>query len=76
MVPYDKPTEMLDMINRFIGVNDGTVNGMHSWVGEKEVTGTPSADPEPKPTAGAGEASDNESTSEEVEDPWSEYYNW
>ncbi|KAG2182332.1 hypothetical protein INT43_007262 [Umbelopsis isabellina] len=76
MVPYDKPTEMLDMINRFIGVNDGTVNGLHSWIGEKEVTGTPAADPEPKPTTGAGDASDNEGTSEEVEDPWSEYYNW
>jgi hypothetical protein len=72
-VPYDKPTEMLDMINRFIGVSDGTVNGMPSRVGEKDIDGTPSANPEPKPPV--EDAPDNESTSDD-EDPWSEYYNW
>ncbi|KAM3586229.1 Cell death protease [Umbelopsis sp. WA50703] len=73
MVPYDKPTEMLDMINRFIGVSDGTVNGMPSRVGEKDIAGIPSANPEPKPPV--EDAPDNESTADD-EDPWSEYYNW
>jgi carboxypeptidase D len=33
MVPYDKPMETLDMINRFMGVGDNKVNGVESSVG-------------------------------------------
>ncbi|KAI8081302.1 Alpha/Beta hydrolase protein [Halteromyces radiatus] len=36
MVPYDKPTETLDMINRFMGVGDNKVNGMSSHIGNQE----------------------------------------
>ncbi|ORZ07908.1 Alpha/Beta hydrolase protein [Absidia repens] len=33
MVPYDKPLETLDMINRFMGVGNDTVHGVKSNVG-------------------------------------------
>ncbi|KAI8581933.1 hypothetical protein K450DRAFT_229967 [Umbelopsis ramanniana AG] len=80
MVPYDKPVEMLDMINRFIGVSDGTVKDTPSWVGpqpneDKEIP-APSSDPvqsSPETSDGEGEGEVNE---DEDDDPWSEYYNW
>ncbi|KAG2188975.1 hypothetical protein INT44_004117 [Umbelopsis vinacea] len=78
MVPYDKPVEMLDMINRFIGVSDGTVKDTPSGVGpkpneDKEIP-APSSDPVQSPP----ETSDDEGEKEgnEDDDPWSEYYNW
>jgi carboxypeptidase D len=77
MVPYDKPMEMLDMINRFIGVSDGTVKGMPTWIGEhnNEDANIPPASPgETSPPA--EHAGDEEDTTGEKEDPWSEYYNW
>ncbi|CAO3664035.1 unnamed protein product [Rhizopus stolonifer] len=36
MVPYDKPIECLDMINRFIGSGHSTVKGKHSQVGKNQ----------------------------------------
>ncbi|KAI8342826.1 Alpha/Beta hydrolase protein [Chlamydoabsidia padenii] len=36
MVPYDKPVESLDMINRFIGVGGNKVNGITSNVGDED----------------------------------------
>ncbi|KAI7899112.1 Alpha/Beta hydrolase protein [Cokeromyces recurvatus] len=36
MVPYDRPIETLDMINRFMNVGDGKVKGKKSQVGEQE----------------------------------------
>ncbi|ORZ10468.1 Alpha/Beta hydrolase protein [Absidia repens] len=36
MVPYDKPMETLDMINRFMGVGDNMVNGLPSRVGNND----------------------------------------
>lgn len=41
MVPYDKPLELLDMINRFMGVGGGIVDGMLSRVGEKNSISEP-----------------------------------
>jgi carboxypeptidase D len=84
MVPYDKPVEMLDMINRFIGVSDGTVKDIPSWIGpqpheDKEVP-APSSDPvqsPPETSEGEEEKEVNEGDNEdEDEDPWSEYYSW
>lgn len=84
MVPYDKPVEMLDMINRFIGVSDGTVKNIPSWIGpkpneDKDVP-APSSDPVSSPSEAVGgdeEKAVGEGEGEdEDEDPWSEYYNW
>ncbi|CAO3581131.1 unnamed protein product [Absidia cylindrospora] len=36
MVPYDKPMETLDMINRFMGVGDNKVSGIPSRVGNND----------------------------------------
>lgn len=36
MVPYDKPIECLDMINRFMQVGDNVVKGKQSQVGDLE----------------------------------------
>ncbi|CAO3608033.1 unnamed protein product [Cunninghamella blakesleeana] len=38
MVPYDKPTETLDMINRFMGIGDNSVKGLISHVGKPSTT--------------------------------------
>jgi carboxypeptidase D len=53
MVPYDKPIECLDMINRFIDVGDNTVKGMKSQVGNA------------KPSETTHENKEEESTKEE-----------
>lgn len=82
MVPYDKPVEMLDMINRFIGVSDGTVKNVPSWIGaqpneDKDVP-EPSSDPvsSPPETIGGDEEKVIDEDEGEDEDPWGEYYNW
>ncbi|KAI9307926.1 Alpha/Beta hydrolase protein [Cunninghamella echinulata] len=38
MVPYDKPMETLDMINRFMGGGDSSVEGVTSYVGKEAKT--------------------------------------
>lgn len=40
MVPYDKPVETLDMINRFMGIGDNSVKGLTSRVGKPSTTDT------------------------------------
>lgn len=89
MVPYDRPTECLDMINRFMQVGNNVVNGKKSQVGDKV---TPSAPPEnkkpeqdKKPEQNKeedveddkkeGEAMPDEE-SQPSEDKWSRYYSW
>ncbi|KAI9271802.1 serine carboxypeptidase-domain-containing protein [Phascolomyces articulosus] len=62
MVPYDKPIETLDMINRFMGVGDNQVKGLASRVGDDA-----SVQPE-------GEGTDSPAQGEE--DPWAKYYSW
>jgi carboxypeptidase D len=81
MVPYDKPMEMLDMINRFVGVSNGSVKGIPSWIGSQDKeeldveNPVPSTQPAaPPPTNGS--ENDTEEVEDEKEDPWSEYYNW
>ncbi|GAB5591565.1 Cell death protease [Umbelopsis nana] len=79
MVPYDKPMEMLDMINRFVGVSDGTVKGVPSWIGEKNKEELDIENPEPSAGPDApsgGNMTDEESDEEDNKDPWSEYYHW
>ncbi|KAI9311883.1 Alpha/Beta hydrolase protein, partial [Dichotomocladium elegans] len=62
MVPYDKPMESLDMINRFIGVGNNKVNGLYSRIGEEPVI----------PASGA----DVGDESELDKDEWAQYYSW
>lgn len=79
MVPYDKPMEMLDMINRFVGVSDGTVKGVPSWIGEKNKEELDIENPEPSAGPDApsgGSMTDEEGDEEDNKDPWSEYYHW
>ncbi|KAG0189218.1 vacuolar sorting protein VPS33/slp1 [Apophysomyces sp. BC1034] len=45
MVPYDRPIETLDMINRFMGVGDNVVNGLPSRVGQYKAASKTSAKP-------------------------------
>lgn len=87
MVPYDKPVETRDMINRFMGVGDNTINGNPSWVGDtKPSTSTSSASTETdlahddedlgdnieqKP---AGETEEQEGSGKD--DEWAQYYSW
>ncbi|KAI7879403.1 alpha/beta-hydrolase [Lichtheimia hyalospora FSU 10163] len=67
MLPYDKPFESLDMINRFMGVGDNKVNGKTSRLGDTSVQ----VDGEPQTTGGPAESDgDDESTD------WSQYYSW
>ncbi|KAI8137123.1 serine carboxypeptidase-domain-containing protein [Fennellomyces sp. T-0311] len=65
MVPYDKPIETLDMINRFMGVGDNKVNGLVSHVGDAGSFVEPEGDETNPPDE---EKSD--------EDQWSQYYSW
>ncbi|KAH8556379.1 serine carboxypeptidase [Umbelopsis sp. PMI_123] len=78
MVPYDKPTEMLDMINRFIGVSDGTVRGVPSWIGTQQQVDKEDPSPSSDPVENLPDTNDEEEMdeTEEDDDPWSEYYNW
>lgn len=67
MLPYDKPLESLDMINRFMGVGDNKVNGKISRLGD----GSVQAGGEPQNPDGSAESdNDDESTD------WSQYYSW
>lgn len=83
MVPYDRPIECLDMINRFMNVGNNEVKGYKSQVGNSlPVTPTPD---QPKTngtqkdegkTESDTKADDETTDGVEVEDKWSKYYNW
>ncbi|KAI8876816.1 hypothetical protein K501DRAFT_326853, partial [Backusella circina FSU 941] len=87
MVPYDKPMECLDMINRFINVGDNTVKGMKSQVGNSKSSETTHDNKEEETTKEEEEVKSDEKeggTAEKqqeeepttVDDKWSKYYNW
>lgn len=78
MVPYDKPVETLDMINRFMGVGNDQVNGLPSRVGPEAPATEDDALP---PVEASGDQVEPLSppaaaTEEEEGDEWSQYYNW
>ncbi|KAI9491365.1 serine carboxypeptidase-domain-containing protein [Zychaea mexicana] len=75
MVPYDKPIETLDMINRFMGVGDNQVNGVASRVGDSSVV-KPQGDETNPPKDNDDDSSSSASAGEEEEDPWAQYYSW
>ncbi|KAI8063749.1 Alpha/Beta hydrolase protein [Gongronella butleri] len=77
MVPYDKPVETLDMINRFMAVGDGKVNGVPSYVGATAPAAQGGNGTEPpvqeneeleKPMDGDKQDKDNEGATDEQED--------
>lgn len=89
MVPYDRPDECLDMINRFMGVGDNVVNGKSSQVGDrKSPTSTPppkeedeeeeeDKEDDDKPDKDGKKESDMKPDEEEYsQDKWSKYYSW
>lgn len=88
MVPYDRPIECLDMINRFMNVGNDVVKGYKSQVGNRlpaiPTTKQPPATngtqkDEGKKDGGKKESDikDDETTDELVsEDEWSKYYSW
>ncbi|RUS27542.1 Alpha/Beta hydrolase protein [Jimgerdemannia flammicorona] len=86
MVPYDRPLETLDMINRFLGVSIGKVKGKLSWLGEKPTLGeTPSTStnttstiekPTPSPSTTTSVADDTVPMENAEKEPWEEYYGW
>ncbi|RUO96783.1 Alpha/Beta hydrolase protein [Jimgerdemannia flammicorona] len=86
MVPYDRPLETLDMINRFLGVSIGKVKGKLSWLGEKPTLGeTPSTStnttstiekPTPSPNTTTSVADDTVPMENAEKEPWEEYYGW
>ncbi|KAG0749749.1 hypothetical protein G6F57_005748 [Rhizopus arrhizus] len=86
MVPYDKPIECLDMMNRFMGVGHGKVKGKHSKVGDSEqVDEIEQGKKTHEDTIQEDEKSheDTDKANEEVNseqdsnpEKWSMYYNW
>ncbi|ORZ03599.1 Alpha/Beta hydrolase protein [Syncephalastrum racemosum] len=89
MVPYDKPAETRDMINRFMGVGNNMINGSPSWVGDnKPSTNQPSS----SAPADTDLAHDDEDLNDNIEqkptgetegqeppedkDEWAQYYSW
>lgn len=87
MVPYDRPIECLDMINRFMQVGDNVVQGRLSQVGDSTspIT-TPTTKPAPTPSLPAPSSTKTEKDTNSQgdleegelvpEDKWSQYYNW
>ncbi|CEP18402.1 hypothetical protein [Parasitella parasitica] len=89
MVPYDRPIECLDMINRFIEVGDNVVKGRLSQVGNSSVpiattaTATKSV-PTPSLIAPSSTMTEKDTNSQDkseqeqlgLDDRWSQYYNW
>ncbi|KAI8975098.1 Alpha/Beta hydrolase protein [Mycotypha africana] len=51
MVPYDRPLECLDMMNRFMEVGDNVVKGRMSQVGDNTVTPSAPSDVPPTPSS-------------------------
>ncbi|GAA5797742.1 hypothetical protein HPULCUR_003136 [Helicostylum pulchrum] len=87
MVPYDKPIECLDMINRFMNVGSDVVKGMKSIVGTRETIVTPPKDDEKKEDKKQDKEEDKEEEEDdkkpdeeqqsvEKDDEWSQYYSW
>lgn len=82
MVPYDRPIECLDMINRFMNVGNNEVRGKKSQVGNRQTVNKP----ETTTKTSQGSASpttiheDDSSTANDDEDvkenPWNRYYSW
>ncbi|KAI9478008.1 MAG: pheromone-processing carboxypeptidase KEX1 [Benjaminiella poitrasii] len=74
MVPYDRPIETLDIINRFMKVGDNVVKGKQSQVGDHEEV------QKPGPTPSSGNKTEDESSSnhpnqeENKREPY--YNNW
>lgn len=91
MVPYDRPIECLDMINRFMQVGNDVVKGQKSQVGNRVAPKPSKPSPPPKQNendtddteketipAADGEEKENQEQEDEVlvGDKWSKYYNW
>lgn len=88
MVPYDRPIECLDMINRFMQVGNDVVNGKESQVGNRKPTPPPKEEGdkdqedekdkgEEKPDKDGKKDSDMKPDEEEYsQDKWSKYYSW
>ncbi|KAL0082287.1 serine carboxypeptidase-domain-containing protein [Phycomyces blakesleeanus] len=72
MVPYDKPLETLDMINRFIGAGDNSVVGKSSRVGPSNGSNGSKppqpAKPQAKPTTSKTQDESKTKTPEENEE--------
>jgi carboxypeptidase D len=92
MVPYDRPIECLDMINRFIEVGDNIVKGKLSQVGDgtrptttTTTTITSKTSPTSSLTAPSSTNTEKDTKSEDdleqgelvpEKDKWNQYYNW
>lgn len=87
MVPYDRPIECLDMINRFIQVGNNIVKGKNSQVGDRAAvvqptsSSAPASKPssladEPNPTTMSDEHQQETNTAAPDDDKWSQYYSW
>ncbi|KAI9356124.1 serine carboxypeptidase-domain-containing protein [Pilaira anomala] len=85
MVPYDRPIECLDMINRFMQVGDNVVKGKKSQVGGRDITVTPppkeAEEEKGKETQDKADDEEKDTDSEKMgqetgEDEWSKYYSW
>lgn len=83
MVPYDRPIECLDMINRFMNVGNDVVKGHKSQVGDR-VSITPPTDrptnDQPKNNTQKDDGKKENDTEDDaqviIEDQWSKYYSW
>jgi carboxypeptidase D len=87
MVPYDRPLECLDMINRFMQVGNDVVKGQKSQVGNGVVSIPPPQPPKHENNdtgkesvpAADGEEKENQEQEEGgvlIDDKWSKYYSW
>lgn len=83
MVPYDRPIECLDMINRFMQVGNNVVKGRKSQVGEQVVSPSPSASASASTPLSTADKSEQTTTSDEQkdntstgDDKWDQYYSW
>lgn len=79
MVPYDRPIECLDMINRFMNVGDNIVKGQKSQVGNKKEI--PKEEEKPSSEENEEDKTENDTKEENQtttieEDEWSQYYSW
>ncbi|KAI7853199.1 serine carboxypeptidase-domain-containing protein [Circinella umbellata] len=72
MVPYDKPIETLDMMNRFMGVGNNQVKGLSSRIGENKDDSS-IVKPQGQET---NPPNDEEQEKKEENDPWAQYYSW
>ncbi|KAI8049110.1 Alpha/Beta hydrolase protein [Gilbertella persicaria] len=85
MVPYDRPLECLDMINRFIHVGNNIVKGKQSQViGDPVIPSAPplkptpslSTSPSPSQSTSSPSSSVGKDYEEELQDPYHKYYGW